>query len=125
MKHSLVVYKVMTILGFFCAKTALADGSDNLVISHSFVVSKCWAQTRTTQTCRVTGNLGQANDAISIYDGTKWVAAGIIVRKKGAQTTILVQERFETVRPGFLIVNNSGDNADLDPKFMFSKSDSY
>ncbi|NRA45134.1 MAG: hypothetical protein HRU09_09290 [Oligoflexales bacterium] len=124
MEQFLLVPIFLAILSFFYAIPALSN-DDSLVISKSFVVSKCWGQTRTKQTCKVTGQLGQANDAISIYDGTKWVAAGVIVSRKGSNTTILVEERFETVRPGFLIVNNSGENADLDVKFMFSKPDSY
>ncbi|MFK7825294.1 MAG: hypothetical protein AB8G05_14160 [Oligoflexales bacterium] len=124
MDRFLIVSIFLSFYAFIQASPALAN-EHNLVISHSFLISKCWGQTRTKQTCRVPGKLGKINDTVSIYEGTNWVAAGVIKKRKGSQTTIIVEERFKTVRPGFLIINNSGDNSDLNPKYMFSKSDSY
>ena len=125
MGRFLIVSIFLSSYTFLQASPALAQSQDRLVISKNFVIGKCWGQTRTRQTCNVSGRLGKAKDPVSIYEGTKWVAAGTIVKRKGSQTTIIVEERFKTVRPGFLIINNSADHSDLDPKYMFSKSDSY
>lgn len=126
MEQFMVLSIFLSVFICFLTGSSLAEDADpDLVISENFVVNRCWAQTKSSQTCNVKGALGKAGDTISIYDGSKWVAAGKITKRKGSKTTVLVDERFEVVRSGFIIINNSADDPELNPKYMFSKPDSY